>query len=484
MENDNDGIRTQGLNPAMGKVLGLLALSLGLASCHFFGGEKSQLLPPLPQDPLIQVYFNHSQASEYQEPYRRISRSGDDLEALVVDAIESAQSSIAVAVQEIRLPRVAQALIAQHRAGLEVQIIIEDTYNQSLPELMGAQDASSEEDDREANKVKDLLALVDRNQDGEASTQELLERDAIYMLRQDPPVPLIDDRADGSKGSGLMHHKFLIIDDRIVITGSANLTPSGVHGDILAPETRGNANHLLQLDSPALAQIFREEFDLMWGDGPGAKPDSRFGLQKPQRSPQSVPLGETIVTVNFSPHSPKAPWEESTNGLIAQTLATTTQEANLALFVFSEQGLADALQDAAQQGAKVQLLIDPSFAFRDYSEGLDLLGVTLPGRNCKVEANNAPWASPVTTVGIPNLPIGDKLHHKFAVLDQQTVITGSHNWSASANHKNDETLLVFTNAIVAAHFQREFNRLYETASLGLPTTLQETIAERQKQCGI
>ncbi|MGA0199537.1 MAG: phospholipase D-like domain-containing protein, partial [Prochlorotrichaceae cyanobacterium] len=236
--------------------------------------------------------------------------------------------------------------------------------------------------------------------------------------------------------------------------------------------------------SPALAQIFREEFDLMWGDGPGAKPDSRFGLQKPQRSPQSVPLGETIVTVNFSPHSPKAPWEESTNGLIAQTLATTTQEANLALFVFSEQGLADALQDAAQQGAKVQLLIDPSFAFRDYSEGLDLLGVTLPGRNCKVEANNAPWASPVTTVGIPNLPIGDKLHHKFAVLDQQTVITGSHNWSASANHKNDETLLVFTNAIVAAHFQREFNRLYETASLGLPTTLQETIAERQKQCGI
>ncbi|MGA1411729.1 MAG: phospholipase D-like domain-containing protein, partial [Prochlorotrichaceae cyanobacterium] len=324
--------------------MGLLALSLGVASCQFFGGEKSQLLPPLPQDPLIQVYFNHSQASEYQEPYRQINRSGDDLEALVVDAIESAQSNIAVAVQEIRLPRVAKALLDQHRAGIQVQIIIEDTYNQSLPELMGAQESASEEDDREANKAKDLFALVDRNQDGQASTQELLEGDAIYMLRQDPPVPLIDDRADGSKGSGLMHHKFLIIDDRLVITGSANLTPSGVHGDILAPETRGNANHLLKLDSPALAQIFREEFDLMWGDGPGGKPDSRFGLQKPKRSPQSVPIGETIVTVTFSPHSPKAPWEESTNGLIAQTLTTTRKEANLALFVFSEQGLADALQ--------------------------------------------------------------------------------------------------------------------------------------------
>ncbi|NLQ06805.1 competence protein ComE, partial [Cylindrospermopsis raciborskii LB2897] len=29
-----------------------------------------QLLPPLPQDPLIQVYFNHAQSSEYQESYR------------------------------------------------------------------------------------------------------------------------------------------------------------------------------------------------------------------------------------------------------------------------------------------------------------------------------------------------------------------------------------------------------------------------------
>lgn len=452
------------------------------SSCQFWPGEKSEVVAPLPQDPLIQAYFNHSQASTYQEPYRKMTRPGDDLEVVVVEAIESAQSSVAVAVQEIRLPRVAQALVAKHQAGVRVQVIIEDTYNQSVPELMQRVIAQNEEDDREANKVQDLVALVDRNGDGSLSSAELLEGDAIFMLRQDP-VPLIDDRADGSKGSGLMHHKFVIIDDRVVITGSANFTPSCVHGDLLAPDTRGNANHLLRLESPELARIFRQEFDLMWGDGPGKKPNSRFGVQKNQRSPQTATLGNTIVTVNFSPSSPKKSWDKSTNGLINQTLKTAEKEADLALFVFSEQRLADTLHTVHQQGAAVKVLIDKAFAFQNYSEGLDLLGVTLPGRNCRVEANNAPWQPPVTSVGVANLPQGDKLHHKFAVLDHQTVITGSHNWSVSANNKNDETLLVFTSPVVAAHFQREFDRLYGTAALGLPTDVQEKITQSQKKCG-
>ena len=44
-------------------------------------------------------------------------------------------------------------------------------------------------------------------------------------------IPLIDDTEDGTSGSGLMHHKFLVIDKETVITGSANLTSSGIHDD-------------------------------------------------------------------------------------------------------------------------------------------------------------------------------------------------------------------------------------------------------------
>ena len=162
-------------------------------------------------------------------------------------------------------------------------------------------------------------------------------------------------------------------------------------------------------------------------------------------------------------------------------MAQTSRQADLALFVFSEQRLADVLQTRHSKGVQVRALIDAGFAFRDYSEGLDLLGVTLP-RKCKIEKGNNPWNPPIASVGVGNLPKGDKLHHKFAVLDQQTVITGSHNWSAAANHTNDETLLVFTNPIVAAHFQREFDRLYGSASLGLPTSLQSKVAQSSQAC--
>jgi phosphatidylserine/phosphatidylglycerophosphate/cardiolipin synthase-like enzyme len=51
------------------------------------------------------------------------------------------------------------------------------------------------------------------------------------------------------------------------------------------------------------------------------------------------------------------------------------------------------------------------------------------------------------------------LHNKFGIIDQETVITGSHNWTEAANKGNDETVLVVHSAIVAAHYQREFERL-------------------------
>jgi phosphatidylserine/phosphatidylglycerophosphate/cardiolipin synthase-like enzyme len=130
---------------------------------------------------------------------------------------------------------------------------------------------------------------------------------------------------------------------------------------------------------------------------------------------------------------------------------------------------------------QIRALIDPGFAFRDYSEGLDLLGLALT-QNCKVEPQNNPWSQPLHTVGTPQLPQGDLLHHKFAVIDRQTVITGSQNWSAAANHTNDEVVLVIENPQIAAHFDREFERLYENAVLGIPPTLQGQIDQDRRQC--
>ena len=441
--------------------------------------EQAQLQrpQPLPQDPFVHVYFNHNQAqgADYTEPYRQLTRPGDDLESIVVDSIKSAQSTVDVAVQELNLPKVAQALAERQQAGVKVRVILENNYSRPWSDRTEA-----ELDQREQLRYREFFTLVDRNQDGQLSAAEINQGDALVILRN-AGIPIIDDTADGSKGSGLMHHKFIVVDGVTLLTGSANLTISGTHGDFADPESRGNANNLLKINSPRLASLFTQEFNIMWGDGPGDQPDSEFGLQKPPRTPQTVNVGATPITVQFSPISSTKPWNLSSNGLIGKTLEKATKSIYLALFVFSEQKLADLLETKHQSGVQVKALIDPGFAFRSYSEGLDLLGVALSNK-CKYEKNNRPWQSPTTTAGVPQLSQGDKLHHKFGIIDGQTVITGSHNWSAAANYNNDETVLIIQSATVAAHFAREFEYLYARAVLGVPVYVQQKIEEEQQQC--
>ena len=83
----------------------------------------------------------------------------------------------------------------------------------------------------------------------------------------------------------------------------------------------------------------------------------------------------------------------------------------------------------------------------------------------------------------PRLARGDKLHHKLAVIDNRKVITGSFNWSPSAAHTNDETLLVIHSPQLAKHFTREMDRLWETAELGITPHLQRKLDRQKIRCG-
>jgi len=454
-----------------------LLLILSLTACQQVQSQP-QRPAPLPQDPLVQAYFNHEPASEYTEPYRQQTRPGDNLEQQIIDAIASAQSTVDVAVQELRLPRIAQALIERQKAEVKVRVILENTYSQPWSAITEAELAKLPE--RERDRYQEYQKLADQDQDGKLTPEEVNQGDTLVMLKQ-AQVPWIDDTANNSAGSDLMHHKFVVVDGQRLIITSANFTPSDIHGDFSRPASQGNANNMLRITSAELARLFTQEFDAMWGDGPGGKPDSKFGLQKPFRSPQTVVLGSTSVTVQFSPTSPSRPWSQSGNGLIAKTLNTAQRSINLALFVFSEQRLANVLEKNHERGVQVRAVIDPGFAYRSYSEALDMLGVELKDK-CRTEPNNHPWQNPISTVGAPRLPPGDLLHNKFGVVDQATVITGSHNWTDAANRGNDETLLVIESPTVAAHYEREFERLYTNAILGVPPAIQRKIAAQAKQC--
>ena len=439
--------------------------------------ETSPVVPVLPQYPLIQAYFNQSNDSRYTEPYRQQTRSGDHLEELITVAISSARSTVDIAVQEFRLPRIAQALAHRHRSGIKVRLIVENIYNRPIA-LTAPQLAILPK--RERERYAELVQLADANKDGVLSEAEFSTGDALAIVR-DAGIPVIDDTADGSKGSGLMHHKFVVIDGKTVIVTSANFTTSDIHGDFKSAASLGNPNNLLKLESPELAKLFAEEFSIMWGDGPGGKPDSKFGVKKPFRPVQKVRVGNAMVAVQFSPVTAGLPWQQSPNGLIDRTLASAKKSVNLALFVFSAQQLANTLEAKSQQGVGIRALVDSSFVYRPYSEAMDMMGGSLL-QDCKLEVENRPWSKPLTTVGMPKLPTGDRLHHKFGAIDGRTVITGSHNWSEAANRTNDETLLIVESPRVAAHFEREFDRLYQGAILGIPHRIKQKMDSRKSAC--
>ena len=411
---------------------------------------KLDRIPALPQDPLIQTYMNHNEAAEYTERDRSITRSGDNLEQIIIDGINSAQTSIQIAVQEFRLPRIAQALADRSRAGVKVFVIIENQYSTPYSRFTPAQIAALPKRDRQ--RYDNNKAIIDENKDGTLSPDEIQTRDALVVLDR-AQVPRMDDR---SGTSGLMHHKFMIIDGKNTIVTSANWTPSDIHGDITNPSSRGNANNLVKINSVEIATAFQTEFKLMWEK-------KQFKRKKGDRPTQTFTIGRSTVRLHFSPTEKRANWNTSSNGLIAETLTSTKTSIDMALFVFSDVKLSTQLAPLTQKPIAIRGLFDPSFMTRPYSKSLDMLGLSVP---CQGKNSN-PWNPPAQSVGVPKLPPGDLLHHKFAILDRTTVILGSHNWTIAANHTNDETLLIVTNPQVAAHYQQEFDRLFKTAKLGV-----------------
>ncbi len=75
-------------------------------------------------------------------------------------------------------------------------------------------------------------------------------------LRELNGVSNIEVKIDGPES--LMHHKFMIIDDGIVINGSMNFTRSAVHR---------NFENIMIVRNPEITRFFVDEFELLWTVG-------------------------------------------------------------------------------------------------------------------------------------------------------------------------------------------------------------------------
>lgn len=153
---------------------------------------------------------------------------------------------------------------------------------------------------------------------------------------------------------------------------------------------------------------------------------------------------EMVVQACFSPQG-----KCSTH--ILREIDAAKQELLVAVYAFTSDDLAAALVQAKKRGVAVQVVIDREFdRANENSRGKLLEAQKVPLRRLSGMAAKV-------TERDPGL-----MHQKFAVIDRRIVFTGSYNWTHSAEHRNDENLLMFRNAHpLAEEYRKAFIRLWE-----------------------
>lgn len=249
---------------------------------------------------------------------------------------------------------------------------------------------------------------------------------ALAILNSNAPVLY----RTNSLGSG-MHNKFIVVDAddpmrATVLTGSTNFTNGNLFTD---------ANNLLIVQDQALARTYRTEFEEMWG-GSGAQPvpaNSRFGSDKTDNTAHLFLIDGTVVECYFSP-------SDQVTTKITHALDGADDNIELALFILTENNLRDALLAANGSGVWVRGIVDETSAPGSDFNTLVAAGIDLYDHSS----------------------ISEQLHHKYGIVDHgmpasdPLVITGSHNWTSSANSVNDENTLILHSADMADLFFQEW----------------------------
>lgn len=251
-------------------------------------------------------------------------------------------------------------------------------------------------------------------------------------------------------GDGIMHDKFMIIDgksadpdDPIVWTGSCNWTEWNINTD---------ANNLLFIQDMSLARVYMLEFEEMWGSAT-ADPDpakAKFGIDKTDNTPHELVIGGKRVELYFSP-------SDGVNSQIIDHINKSDNDIEVNTMLITRTDIGDALAARASIGINTRVMID------DESTS----GTTV------VETLKNALGNKFREFGEPGM-----LHNKAMIVDQSNpssdpfVLTGSHNWSSSADQKNDENTLVIHDAGTVNLFYQEFSERYKN---GIPVNQQNIL---------
>jgi phosphatidylserine/phosphatidylglycerophosphate/cardiolipin synthase-like enzyme len=226
----------------------------------------------------------------------------------------------------------------------------------------------------------------------------------------------------GDRREGLMHNKFVIIDALEVWTGSMNFTTNGAYL---------NDNNLVRIRSSRLAQDYTVEFEEMFEDdlfGPDDRPNTPY---------PRLTIEGTDVEVYFSP-------DDHTIDRLLELVQAAQSSIYFLAYSYTSDPLAAAMIARAGAGVTVQGVFEESQYESNIGTEFDVLQQA---------------GLPVYLDGNPH-----NMHHKVILIDDQIVITGSYNFSANAEDRNDENTLIINNADIAALYRQEFERVLQQAN--------------------
>lgn len=258
-------------------------------------------------------------------------------------------------------------------------------------------------------------------------TDNMTERDtgpsgpprAVIVRLKQAGIPVVDDQR-----AGIMHHKFLIQDNRVVWTGSTNLTPTSLYQ---------HNNNALTLRIPQLAANYSYEFNRMFTE-------RNFGPHPPRELPYPViQFGNTTIRTFFSPRG-------GAQAALLDTLAKARRRISFMTFSFTDKEMGALMVQKHQAGLRVEGVFDQCLGYGKFSQYHTLRANNIYTR---MDGNQA------------------LLHHKVLLADD-TVVTGSFNFSANADNTNNENMLIIQNSYVSQMFHKEYERIMFAAKYNNP----------------
>lgn len=207
------------------------------------------------------------------------------------------------------------------------------------------------------------------------------------------------------KNTGLMHQKIVILNDEMVFIGSANMTRASL---------RMHDNLMIGFMSRPIVKFLKEHEPFTSGY-------------------QSFVVGGQKVEIWLLPDPQDHALEE-----LRKKIRAASKSIRIALFTFTHPDLVDEVIDAYKRGVDVSVVVDKYSGYGASAKSIERL------KNAQVPIS--------LSQGI------ELLHHKFIYIDEETLLTGSANWTKSAFNRNSDCIITLNQLNID---QKKFmNRLW------------------------